>query len=120
MLKPRSKAFASLSVLAVVQITMSMPRISHLVVIDLGENDLFLQAHGIVAATVEAGAGNAAEIADTRQRDRDQAVQEFVHPPAAQRDLAADADFLAQLELRDRLAGLGDDRLLAGNRLQLS
>ena len=53
----------------------------------------------IVAAAVEALAVHAAEVADARQGDVDQAVEEFVHLVAAQRDLAADRHVLAQLEV---------------------
>src|SRR5688572_28631739 len=42
-----------------------------LVVLDLGEDDLLLDAHVVVAPAVEALAGNAAEVAHARQRDRD-------------------------------------------------
>jgi hypothetical protein len=57
-----------------------------LVVDDLGENDLFLETHGEVAAAVEALARDAPEVTHARQRDGDQAVQELVHALAAQRD----------------------------------
>ena len=60
-----------------------------------------------------------AEIADARQRDRHQTIEELVHALAAQRDLAADRHAFAQLELRDRLLRLGDHRLLAGDQLHL-
>jgi hypothetical protein len=46
-------------------------------------------------------------------------VEELVHALAAQRDLDADRHALAQLELRDRLLGLADHRLLAGDELHL-
>jgi hypothetical protein len=49
-----------------------------------------------------------------------QPVQELPHPVAAQRRVRADRHALAQLELRDRLAGLGDLRLLAGDRGQVA
>ena len=58
----------------------------------------------------------AAEVADAGQRERQQAVEELPHPVAAQRDVRADRHALAQLELRDGLAGPGDLRLLAGDR----
>src|SRR3546814_15283448 len=60
------------------------------VIVDLGEDDLLFQAHGIIATAVEAGRRHAAEIADARHGDRDQAVEEFIHAFAAQGDLAAD------------------------------
>ena len=45
------------------------------------------------------------EVAHARQRDVHQAVEELVHPLAAQRDHRADGHALAHLELRDRLLG---------------
>src|SRR6185369_8371473 len=58
---------------------------------------------------------HAAEVADTRHRDRDQAIEELVHARAAQRHLCADRQTVAHLEGGDRLAGLRDQRLLAGD-----
>src|SRR5439155_16777931 len=55
------------------------------VVIDLGKDDLLAQAERVVAAAVERVGVQAAEVADARQRDRDEAVQELPHPGAAQR-----------------------------------
>ncbi|MBG9885521.1 hypothetical protein ABE10_02735, partial [Bacillus toyonensis] len=57
----------------------------------------------------------AAEVADARQREVHEAVQELPGAVAAKRDVRADGLPFAQLELRDGLAGLGDDRLLAGD-----
>ena len=45
----------------------------------------------------------------------EQAVEELPHAVATERDVRADGLALAQLELRDGLAGLGDLRLLAGD-----
>ena len=55
-----------------------------------------------------------AEVADPRQGERNQPVEEFVHPLATKGDLAADVHPLAEPETGDRLAGLADHRLLAG------
>src|SRR5687768_8814606 len=71
-----------------------------LVEVDLGENDLLGDAEVEVAAAVEAARRDAAEVADARQRDRDQALEELVHALAAQRDLHADRVVLAHLEVR--------------------
>src|SRR6266496_3209057 len=91
-----------------------------LVVLDLGKDDLFLDAHVEVAAPVERTPRHAAEVAHSRQRDRDQAVQELVHPGLAQRHHAADRVALADLEARDRLLRLGDHGLLAGQLLHVA
>src|SRR5215469_18219457 len=50
-----------------------------LVVINLGEHELLLEAERIIAAAVEALARKAAEIAHARQRDVHQPVEELVH-----------------------------------------
>src|SRR3954451_3226302 len=57
----------------------------HLVGVDLGEHLLLGQPQAVVAVPVEALGVDAAEVADTRQGDADQAVEELVHAPAAQR-----------------------------------
>src|SRR5436189_1367181 len=89
------------------------PRFAHLVEIDLGENDVFLDAERIVAAAIEALRVEAAEVAHARQRHIDQTVDEFIHLGLAQRDLAADRLVFAQLEGRNRNTRIGHDRLLA-------
>src|SRR6185295_15053039 len=86
-----------------------------LVVLDLGENDLLLEAEAVVAAAVERAVRHAAEVADPRDRDVHQAIEELVHARAAQRHHAADREARAHLEVRDRLARLGHDRLLSGD-----
>src|SRR5690606_29022227 len=73
-----------------------------LVVVDLRENDLLPDTDVVVALPVERARREPAEIADTRNRDVDQPIEELVHPLAAQRDLAADRHALADLEARDR------------------
>src|SRR5205807_3876524 len=95
------------------------PDLVDLVVIDLGEDDLFLQAQRVIAAAVERTRIEPAEIADARKGDRHQTIEELVHAVAAQGDLAADRHAFAQLELGDRLLRLGDHRLLTGDLLHL-
>src|SRR5579883_1988917 len=90
------------------------PDLIDLVVLDLGEDDLLLDAQAVVAATVEGARRHAAEIADAGHRDVDQAVEELVHASSAQRHLAADREARPDLERGDCLARLGDQRLLAG------
>src|ERR1700758_2316005 len=60
-------------------------RFRDLVEVDLGENDVLLDAERIVAAAVEALRVQAAEVTDARQRDVHQAVDELVHARLAQR-----------------------------------
>src|SRR5580658_4106012 len=81
---------------------------------DLGEDREVGDAEVVVALAVELGR-DAAEVADGRQRDREEPVEELPHRVAAQRDVAADDLVLLELEVRDGLAGLAEDRLLAGD-----
>src|SRR5712691_4058351 len=86
-----------------------------LVVLDLREDDLFLDAEVVVAAAVERAVRDAAEVADARNSDGDQAVEEFIHARAAQGHHAADRKILPDLENRDRFLRLRDHGLLAGD-----
>src|SRR5215218_3519279 len=86
-----------------------------LVLVDLVEHGLLRETEGVVAGAVELLLGEAAEVADPGQREREQAVEELPHAVAAERHVRADRLTLAQLELRDGLASLGDLRLLAGD-----
>src|SRR5712691_11534735 len=83
------------------------------VVVDLGEDDLLADSERVVAATVERTRAQTAEVADARQRDRDQPVEKLVHAGRAQRHPRADRHSFADLELGDRLAGLPNLRTLA-------
>src|SRR5579875_2141282 len=86
-----------------------------LVVIDLGEDDLLAETERVVAASVERARVDALEVADSRHRHREEAIQELVLAVTAQRHGQADGHALAQLELRDRLARAADVRLLPGD-----
>ena len=69
---------------------------------------------------VELAVGEAAEVTNTRQRDREQAVQELPHAVATQGDAGADWHALTQLEVSDCLLRGADLRLLAGDCGQVS
>src|SRR5690606_35219202 len=90
-----------------------------LVVLDFRENDLFLDAHVVVATTIKGFSGNAAEVTNTRNRDRHQTIEEFVHAFATQRNLATDRITITDFEGRHRLLGLGHDGLLTGDLFQV-
>src|SRR4029079_16274377 len=85
------------------------------VVVDLGEDHLLFHAQRIVAASVERLRAEPAEVADSRDRDRDETIEELPHPRATQRHRCADLLALAQPEVGDRLLRLLLDRLLAGD-----
>src|SRR3954468_23101351 len=89
------------------------------VVVDLREDDLLADAHVVVPAAVEALRVEPAEVADPRDRDRHQPVEELVHARVAQRHGHADGHLLAELEVRNRLAGAAHVRALAGDRGEL-
>src|SRR4051812_28538243 len=89
------------------------------VIVDLREDDLLPDPEVVVATAVEGARRQAAEVADPRDSDRHEAVEELVGALAAQRDRQADRHLLAHLELRDRLARAADIGLLAGDRPQL-
>src|SRR5215211_5259157 len=89
------------------------------VVVDLGEDDLLADTDRVVAAPVERARVEAAEVADAREGDRDEPVEEVVHPVAAQRHARPDRHPLADLEARDRFAGTADLRPLPGDPRQL-
>ena len=86
-----------------------------LVVLDFREDQLLLETEGVVAAAVEGVGVDAAEVADTGQSHVEQTVQELPHTVAAEGDLDADGFAFTDLEVRDGLAGLSGDGLLAGD-----
>src|SRR6185369_12192192 len=86
-----------------------------LVVLDLGKNDLLFDADVVVATAIERATGDATEVAHTGQRDRDKAIEEFIHAHAAQSHHAADGHAVADLETGDGLLRLRDHGLLAGD-----
>src|SRR3954453_6832982 len=83
------------------------------VLVDLVEHRLLGQAERVVAVAVELLRREATEVTDAREGDRHETVEELPHAVAAKRRVRADRHALAQLELGDRLARLGHDRLLA-------
>src|SRR3569832_2423582 len=54
------------------------------VVLDFWENDLFLDADVIVAATIECTPGITSDVAHARQCNRDKAIEKLIHLRAAQ------------------------------------
>src|SRR6185312_3462064 len=69
----------------------------------------------VIALAVEATCRDAAKVANARHRNADQTIEKLVHARSAQRHLRADGEALTQLERRDGLASLRDQRLLAGD-----
>src|SRR6476620_5920062 len=90
------------------------------VLVDLVEHRLLGQAERVVALAVELLGRQAAEVADAGKSRRHEAVEELPHAVATERGVRTDRHALAQLELRDGLAGLGDQRLLTGDGGQVA
>src|SRR5450756_3184360 len=87
--------------------------------IDLGEDEVILDAERVIAPAVESARRHAAKVADARERDVHEAVEELVHAVPAQRDAAADRHARAQLECRDGLLRPRHDGPLAGDLREL-
>src|SRR5664280_2554888 len=85
-----------------------------LVVIDLGERELLAKPEAVVAAPVERLGGDPPKVADARQRENAEPLQEVPHPLAAEGDLGTDGVTRPEPELRDRAGGARGDGLLAG------
>src|SRR5450759_24252 len=90
------------------------PELVDLVVVDLREDQLLGQAERVVAAAVERLPGEPPEVAHPGERDREQPVQELVHPVSAQRDLASHRHAGAKLEAGHRALRFDYHRPLAG------
>src|ERR1700683_540591 len=82
-------------------------------VIDLRENQLVLNADSVIAAAVERIRRQPFKVANARQNNRREAVEEFIHSLAAQGDHAADGHAFANLEIRNGLFGAGDHGFLS-------
>src|SRR5699024_8411297 len=70
-----------------------------LIVLDLGEDQLLLQAQGVVAAAVEGVGVDATEVTHTGQGHVEQTIHELPHLVLAQGDLSADGHALTELEV---------------------
>src|SRR5579883_2098305 len=91
----------------------------NLVQLDFRKNGLVPDAQRVVTAAVERAGRQPAEIADSRQGRRDQAVKEFIHRVTAQGNVAADGLALAQLEIGDAVPGFADRGLPAGDQREI-
>src|SRR5574343_740943 len=96
------------------------PQSIDLVVFDFREDDLFFDAHVVVTLAVKTLAGDTTEVANTRQSDGDQTIQEFKHARTAQGNHTTDRVTITNLEAGDRLASLRGDRLLTGDLLHVA
>ncbi len=90
-----------------------------LVVLDLGEDKLLGEAHGVVASTVEAVGVATTEVTYARKRSGHQAVEELPHAVTAKGNLATNCLALTQMEACDGLLSAGNHRLLTGDGTQV-
>eukprot|EP00036_Acanthoecidae_sp_10tr_P005027 CAMPEP_0182935910 /NCGR_PEP_ID=MMETSP0105_2-20130417/39145_1 /TAXON_ID=81532 ORGANISM="Acanthoeca-like sp., Strain 10tr" /NCGR_SAMPLE_ID=MMETSP0105_2 /ASSEMBLY_ACC=CAM_ASM_000205 /LENGTH=146 /DNA_ID=CAMNT_0025074939 /DNA_START=355 /DNA_END=792 /DNA_ORIENTATION=+ len=91
------------------------PNFVNFVEVNFGEYDVFLQAGGIVATTVERLAGYAAEVADTGHSHCDQTIKEFVHTVTAESNLGAERHVFTNAEASDGLLSFRTDSFLTGD-----
>lgn len=89
--------------------------LSDLIVVDLREDQLFLDAKGVVSMSVEGIVGNASEVTDAREGDGDEFIIELIHPGSSEGDFAADGLSLTKFEGGDGLLSLGDHGSLSGD-----
>lgn len=74
-----------------------------LVHVDLREDDLLLQAEGVVSVAVEL-LGDTVEVTDTREGHTDEPLEELVHLDIAESNLDSDRLALAEVEVGDILS----------------
>src|SRR5471032_3441359 len=91
-----------------------------LVVVDFREDDLLFHAHAVVTTTIEGLGIQAAEVADPRQGDRQQTIQEFVHTLTAQSHFDADRPTFTDFKASDGFPSVGHNDFLAGDLFQVS
>lgn len=82
------------------------------IVVDFRENELFLDAEGVIASAVEGIAVDASEVADARESDIHELIEEIIHTGAAQSDFAADSHTLTEFPSGEGFPGASDDRFL--------
>src|SRR5688500_19303075 len=90
-----------------------------MLVYDLQEDEVLADPERVVAAPVERLRRDPPEVANARQRDVDEPVEELVHARPTQRHARADRHSLAELVRCDRLLRLRHDGPLAGDRGEL-
>src|SRR5205814_2099992 len=84
-----------------------------LVVLDLREDELLLEAERVVPASVETLVGHALEVPDARERHGHELLEEMPHPLAPQRHLETDGHADTQTKVRDGFLRLRHDRTLS-------
>ena len=91
----------------------------NLIIVDFRENQLFLEADGVVATTVKGLGIDTTEVTDTRKSDVHEFIKEFIHAAAAERNLDTNGHAFTQFESSDGFLGFRDEGFLAGNNSQV-
>ena len=75
----------------------------NLVDVDFRENQLVCKPHGVISATIKTLPLDSTKVTDSRNRNADEPVHEFVHARTPQSDPAPDGRTFTQLETRPQL-----------------
>src|SRR5690606_14992169 len=86
-----------------------------LVVVDFREDDLLFNAHAVVTTTIEGLGIQAAEVANPRQGDRQQTIQELVHTLTAQGHFDADRPTFTDFKASDGFPSVSHNDFLTGD-----
>jgi ferredoxin len=82
---------------------------------DFGEYQLFRYSERVIASAVEAFVVNTSEVSDTRNGNRDQTVEKFVHSVAAEGNAGTDGHTSTQLKVRNVFSRNCFHSFLTGN-----
>src|SRR5207253_2933366 len=82
----------------------------------LGEDELLTHPHRVIPSHVERLVGHPAEVSHARQGDRDETVNELIHALTPESDRYADGHPLPKAEAGNGFLGLGNHRMLSGDR----
>src|SRR5206468_5670607 len=82
--------------------------------------ELLLETEGVVPPAVEALVRHALEVADSRERHRDELLEEVPHALPAERHLQPDRHADAEPEVRDGFLRLRHDRALPGDLREIA
>ena len=85
------------------------------IVVDFGEDELFLDAEGVIASAVEGIGIDAAEVSDAGESDIHELIEEIEHTGAAQGDFATDSHTFAEFPSGEGLACASNDGFLTGD-----
>lgn len=82
------------------------------IVVDFGEDELFLDAEGVIASAVEGIGVDAAEVSDAGEGDIHELIEEIIHTGTAQGDFATDSHTLTEFPSGEGFTCASDDGFL--------